>query len=573
MAASNDDDGTEAAAPTSQISLNEASVPSLCAPRADDDEGASLQSCLSFFRTFFQAKGTMALLSVSFLVSLGMGSVVGIVPGVMADRYARTRHHYSGDDCAIFDRDHKPDACQSGANDAQDAAAAATLVLNLLTLVFNPVVGSYSDRCGRRGVIVISLVLFSLGPMALVLLQLVPGLSPTLYYIVQSMGGAVDFFSMSFAAASDVLAPDIRAAGYGVLMACFYLGFSLAPQLPLIMSHFHVSLFSMASGILAVLVALVTLPETLPESVAEDNRVEIEQEQQQQNESHRQLRWSTSGSSYSDEETSVQFLLSRNDEQSVESSHWMYSVFHTATRPIRDMSILTRGNLPILAAASCFQAMVYATDKTFVIYYIEDQMNVRDDDIAKMFIIFCPLGVIIQAFFLQPLLRMVGEKRLLVIAFVSGTCHNLLYGLARSKNVILMALCLSQVTKMNFPLISSIASKSASVNEQGRVQGALFALNALANAVGPMLLEIVYDRSKSGHSFLGPGSMFLCASFLYAIGTVLVTFLPVTEADGATLPEAAGETLLGQDVCADGQPPESNASLREPLLDGSSDSF
>ena len=144
----------------------------------------------------------------------------------------------------------------------------------------------------------------------------------------------------------------------------------------------------------------------------------------------------------------------------------------------------------------------------------------------------------------------------------------MLYGLARSKDVILVALCLSQVTKINFPLISSIASKSGSIHEQGRIQGALFALNALANALGPMLLEIVYIRSKDGHGLLGPGSMFLCASFLYAIGTLLVTFVPATESDCAS-PESEAEMLVGSEILGEVQPGDRNTSLREPLLDDS----
>ena len=528
----------------------------------EEDEESPLQSCCSFLKMFFCAKGTIPILIMSTLVAFGMGSVIGIVPDVVADRYARIRYHYSGPDCTSYTRFDKPDACQNGADDAQASAAAATLALNVLTLIFNPIVGSYSDRHGRRGVILISLVLFSLGSMVFLGLQLTPWLSPVFYYFAMSLSGAVDFTSMTFAAISDVLPKDLRAAGYGVILSGYYTGFTFAPSLPLVLSHFHVSVFSCVTAVLALLMGLVALPETLPAEIAEANQLEYQGQLDNQNQ---HLGRSNSGDSYSDHGSTPLFLHNPENDTMDDSDdrHWVARIAHTATRPLRDMSILTRGNLPILAAGSFFSAMVYSSDKTFVVYYIEDQLNVRDGDLAKMFLIFGSVGVVVQAFLLQPLLRIVGEKQLLVIAFISGTCHNALYGLAKSKNVILAALILSQLTKVGFPLLSSFASKSASVHEQGRVQGALFALNALANAVGPMLLEIVYDLTKNSHTYLGPGTMFLCASFLYAVGTVLVSFVPV-DASSSTVSEvvSGGED---EEICP-GRGHEANNSMVESLL-------
>ena len=516
-----------------------------------NEEESPLQSCWSFLKIFFRAKGTIPILIMSTLVAFGMGSVIGIVPDVVSDRYARIRYHYSGPDCTSYTRFDKPDACQNGADDAQASAAGATLALNLLTLIFNPVVGSYSDRQGRRGVILISLLLFSLGSIVFVGLQLVPWLTPEVYYFAVSLAGAVDFLSMTFAALSDVLPEELRAAGYGVLLSGYYTGFTLAPSLPLVLSHFRVSVFSCVAALVALLTGLIFLPETLPAEVAEENQLASQDETS----IHRGR--SDSGDSYSDNH---EIFLHNDTTDDPDGGHWLSRIAHTATRPLRDMSILTRGHLPILAAGSFFSAMVYSSDKTFVIYYIEDQLNVRDSDLAKMFLIFGSVGVVVQAFLLQPLLRMIGEKQLLVIAFISGTCHNALYGLAKTKNVILAALCLSQLTKMGFPILSSFASKGASVHEQGRVQGALFALNALANAAGPVLLETVYNHTKNSHEYFGPGTMFLCASFLYAVGTVLVSFVHVETATSTTSSDGEDEeTCLQRGHAA-------TNSMEEPLL-------
>jgi hypothetical protein len=64
---------------------------------------------------------------------------------------------------------------------------------------------------------------------------------------------------------------------------------------------------------------------------------------------------------------------------------------------------------------------------------------------------------------------------LLITTFCSGILHNFLYGMAKNKTTLCVALMLSQLTKVNFPILSSLASKDTSTNEQERVQGAVFA--------------------------------------------------------------------------------------------------
>merc|ERR1712224_1190540 len=82
------------------------------------------------------------------------------------------------------------------------------------------------------------------------------------------------------------------------------------------------------------------------------------------------------------------------------------------------------------------------------------------------------------------------------------------------------ALSLSQVTKLSYPLLSSLASQQVGDDEQGRVQGALLGLNALAGAVGPVTMNWIYIRTKDGR--FGPGTMFVLASSLCVIGTLVV---------------------------------------------------
>ena len=312
-------------------------------------------------------------------------------------------------------------------------------------------------------------------------MQVYKEIDPLWYFISFALVGLVNFISIGFSMLSDVLPPHYRAPSFCLFVSAFYLGFCIGPSFCLVMNHLTVSLLSLTILLLALLYACLFLPETLPGQV--------------------------SSRTLSERTTRLQDCRK------------------AVLRPIREMSILNRDSFfRFLTVAYFFSGMVYSSDKNLLLFYIEDQLNVRDGDLARMFFIMGLVGVVIQGFLLEFLLTCLGEKRLLVVSFLSGTLHNLLYGLAKSKVTIYVALCASQLTKINFPLISSIASNHVSENEQGQMQGALFALSALANAIGPVLLELIYDHTKDGKC-LGPGTMFVFASMLYLIGTVIVSVI------------------------------------------------
>lgn len=121
-------------------------------------------SYLDFFRVFFTSKGAPQVLLLSFLLSFGVGTTIGVVPDVLSDKYARIHHGYDGSHCSDFDRLLKPLPCQQGADDAQAAVALFTFVQNILTLVSNTTVGSVSDVRGRRGIMILSVFLSILSP-------------------------------------------------------------------------------------------------------------------------------------------------------------------------------------------------------------------------------------------------------------------------------------------------------------------------------------------------------------------------------------------------------------------------
>lgn len=381
--------------------------------------------------------------------------------------------------------------------------------------------GSVSDAHGRRGMILLSLVL-ALIP-SLVFLQLVrtPTLQPVWYYLANATGGSNYFIGVAFATLSDVIPNQFRSSGYGLLLACFYGGFAIGPSLNTFFSRDGVAVASAALAATALLVALCFLPETLPKAVRDENQIRV-----------------------------------RNEE---DKSHNVWCVVkRVLARPFRDISILNQDwVMRLVATGSFFSSMVYASDVTLVVYYIENQLNVSVTDLARMFLTFGLIGIVLQGGLIQPLVHAFGsEKNLLVATFLCGAVHNSLYGLARGQGTLLMALILAQFTKLNFPVLSSLASQGGSSHEQGRIQGALFASNALASAFGPLSMEYVYSKTKGCR--WGPGTMFYYAAFLQLVGTAVVSYIPPnrdTEDENAEQGAAVVEPIL---------------DLEEPLLSNTS---
>ena len=315
--------------------------------------------------------------------------------------------------------------------------------------------------------------------------------------VAYSFTGSVNFLSTTFAALSDIIPPEYRAATYGLLLSGYFGGYSLAPAMAVVLSSdTSVALFSLVFSFVAFFVAFCFLPETLPDDVRNENA-----------------------------RNDDSIIIPSTEQDVPRFRFWVTWIWQSATRPLREISILQRNRtLQLVSLGSFCAAMVFAIDTTLVIYYIEEKLNVQKADIASMTLALGIAGILIQGGLVQPITAVLGEKWALVLSFTSGILHNFLYGSARTKTPIYAALILSQLTKINIPLLSSLASKEVDAHEQGRVQGALFAINAIGNAIGPVLVEFIYHHRST--TKLGPGSMFIYASILYAIGTIVVSFVP-----------------------------------------------
>jgi len=330
--------------------------------------------------------------------------------------------------------------------------------------------------------------------------------------------------AIALSALADVLPQRFRAPGIGILLAGFMLGFSFAPILSFCFSDLQLSLLSILVVVVGLLATICVVPETLPPRVAEENRMRRELED---------LRREEEDNEY--EEAMM------NDELSVSSSSFSRltrrKIFRATRkmkrfvyRPIKEMAILNRNTFfRLISLLAFFSGMVSSGDQVLLTYYVEERLGFSAQDVSLMFVIIGIMGLMAQGIFLKPLNDMVGEKLVVAICFFVGAVDNTMYGLARNKNTIYAAVALSAFTGMAFPTISAIKANNVAETEQGRIQGALYSLQALASGIGPVLLRFVYSRFKE--TAVGPGAMFIFAGMLYLVAMAVACALPKDKAN------------------------------------------
>jgi DHA1 family tetracycline resistance protein-like MFS transporter len=394
---------------------------------------------------------------------------------------------YSGE-ASCADLSDKPQACLQGSADAQNAVAMEQLIGNGITFLTSSLVGSLSDEYGRKGIMMLGIFLSLFSPLTLVWIQMNASVSPNWYYAAGIITGFVNWITVALSSLSDVMPQKWRAPSFGLLIAGFSLGFAVAPTLAMVLGHFKTSLLALVLVFIGFAIAVVWYPETLSPVQAAEARMT--------------------------RQVLIQGL-SRNEK-----------IWWAIRRPVYELTILNRNRLfRLLSALAFFSGLVSSGDRTLLIYYIEERLGFDDKDVALMFLIMGVLGIFVQGAFLKVLNDWIGERYIVTCCFCLGSLHNVIYGLATTKAAIFVAVAISSFGAMSFPTISAIKANNVEACEQGRIQGALYSLSALASALGPITLRFVYHYTKDG-AFLGPGSMFIVAAGLYLVAVYCAYLLP-----------------------------------------------
>jgi DHA1 family tetracycline resistance protein-like MFS transporter len=349
-------------------------------------------------------------------------------------------------------------------NDEQTMAFLAVMlafaVANFLT---SPVLGSLSDRFGRRPVL-----LLGLAGMATSFFVTAAAASLWMLLAVRVLSGAMQGnVSIANAYVADISSAEDRARRFGQLGAMFGIGFILGPVIGGLLGDIDLRLPFVAAGVLAVLNGVFGY-FVLPESLPTENR--------------RAFDWRRAN----------------------------------PVSSLRGLAAL-KGVGPlvlVLALSGLAQSMLYMT----WVLYTKFKFGWAPGDVGWSLLAVGVMSALGQGVLLKPLLKRFSPRRLAVMGMTSTALAYLGWGLASQAWMLYAVIFLNVLGGVASASLQSIISNAADATRQGQTMGAVSSLNSLMAVIGPIvgleLLRWVSDLPP-GHLLIGL-PLFTCAALQFA---------------------------------------------------------
>lgn len=360
-------------------------------------------------------------------------------------------------------------------------------VYALMQFVFSPILGSLSDRFGRRTVLLTSL--FGSG-VDYLLLAFAPSLGWLfLGRVIAGLTGASIGTATAYIA--DVSPPEKRAQNFGFVGMAFGLGFIAGPALGGILGGTSLRLpFFVAAG-LTVINALWGY-FVLPESLEPENR--------------RAFSWSRANP------IGAMVALGK------------YPVVLGLTTTVFFLNLAQRGleSNWVLYTQFRYHWGVAATGASLAVVGLG--------------------AAIVQGGLVRRIIPALGERRALVVGILIGAFAFALYGLAPQGWMIFVILPFSSLGAIVGPSVQGLLSKAVPANEQGMLQGGLASLNSVTTMVGaPIATGLFAFFISSSAPFALPGVSFFVGSgfMLVALGFAMRTFSRPSETAARTAAPSA----------------------------------
>ena len=344
-------------------------------------------------------------------------------------------------------------------------------VFAVMQFVFSPVLGVLSDRFGRRPVILFS-------NLGLGLDYLVMALAPTLGWLFLGRvisGITAASISTGTAYVSDVVAPEKRAAAFGMIGAAFGVGFVLGPALGGLLGNSDPRLPFWVAGGLSLANAIYGF-FVLPESLSAEKR--------------------------------QAFTLKR-------------------ANPVGALKLLR--SHPELFRLATIQFIGYVAHEVFNVWalYAIFRYGWNEGTIGLSLALVGVCSIIISAGMVQPTVSRLGERRTLYIGQFFGGLGMILAGLASNSAFFFLSIPVMMLWTLSSPAAQGMMTRRVSASEQGELQGAINSLASLAWIFGPTLFTFTFayfiDR-KHGWNF--PGAPWFLGGLLLFVAMGLATRIP-----------------------------------------------
>ncbi|WP_068775999.1 MFS transporter [Paenibacillus sp. FJAT-26967] len=312
----------------------------------------------------------------------------------------------------------------------------------LTQFVFSPIAGEWSDKYGRKKMIVAGLLLFSISNLLFATASQI-----WLLYVSRLIGGisAAAMIPSMMAYIADVTTEEKRGKGMGLLGAAMSLGFVIGPGIGGFLADlglrapFYVST---AVGTLALIGSALLLPESLSRAQLKENQNKV--------------------------------VVKEN-------------IFAQMARSF---------SAPYFILLLLVFAMTFGLANFEAVFslYVDKKYAYSIRDISILITFGALVGAIIQGLLINKLITKFGEKKLInVTLLLSALSLVIMLFSGNFWYVLIITMLFFTLTSVMRPAINTLISKMAG-NEQGFVAGMNNAYMSLGNIFGPAIAGILFDE-------------------------------------------------------------------------------
>lgn len=331
---------------------------------------------------------------------------------------------------------------------------------SIMQLIFSPILGSLSDRFGRRPVLLASLFGFGLDYLIIAFAPSVAWL-----FVGRILAGIMGAsFTTASAYIADISTPEKRAQNFGMIGAAFGLGFIIGPVLGGVLGQYGVRIpFYVAAGLTLLnwLYGYFVLPESLPKS----NRRKFD----------------------------------------IKRANPVGSLKHLRKYPVIS---------GMVGSLICIYIAGFATQSTWTFYTME-RYHWNESLVGYSLGLVGLLMAIVQGGLVRILNPRLGNVKSIYVGMVFYLVGLILIAFAPYGWMIFAIMIPFSLGGIANPAVQAIISSQVPSNEQGELQGALTSLMSLTSIVGPLLMTGLFSffTGKSA-PFYFPGAPFIMAAVL-----------------------------------------------------------
>jgi DHA1 family tetracycline resistance protein-like MFS transporter len=355
-----------------------------------------------------------------------------------------------------------------------------------MQFIFSPILGAWSDRFGRRPIILISCA--GLG-FDYILMALAPTLS-WLFVGRLISGITTSNISTAFAYVTDVTPPERRAKQFGLISAAFGLGFIIGPAVGGLLGNVHLRLpFWIAAGLSLTnaIYGFFILPESLPP-----------------------------------------------ERRSKKAWHM--------ANPLGALTLLrSHPELGGLAVVTVLYYLAHQVLPTIFVLYADYRYGWSERTIGLSL---AAVGVCVSlasGLLVGPFVKRFGERFSLLAGLTFGFLAFMAFALASRGWMAFAAIPLIALWGIAGPAMQSLMSQRVDPTSQGKLQGAINSLRAITGMIGPLLFTQVFAIAISQHvSVHVPGAPYYLAALLM-LASASVAYMVGRPAVPATAAQAVGE--------------------------------